>query len=271
MGAFFLYHRTTRPTGQVLVQALGIPHGTEPPAERLDLLIRWGSQARTAYQARVVMNPANAIARATDKLGSLERMRDRGVVVPNYSTNPRELTAPFLGRAREHTRGQDIVLCLQQRDAGNCDYYIEYIPVAREYRVRVVGDECVRISEKVLRNREDYVPWIRNYETGHVFVSPQSRLNRFQETLAVSAVQAHGLHFGAVDMVIGDDGVSYVLEVNTAPALAPRSAGAMLGGMVRFAAEHDVELEPDYDVLDLLSPTDDGDGDTEDDYDDTTF
>ncbi len=268
---FFLYHRTTRPTGEVLGRALGIPHGSHPPADRQDVLIRWGNRERVAYTPSIcTINPAAAIERATDKFASLERMRERGVIVPNFSRDPWHLRPPLLGRLNNHTRGQDIRLCMQWRDAVESDFYIEYVPTAREYRARVVGEECVRVSEKVLTTPENYTPWIRNYEHGHTFVAPRIRLNAFQESLAVAAVKAHGLDFGAVDLVVGDDGHTYVLEVNTAPALAPRSAAAMLGGLTRLIAERaGVELEPNYEVLTELSASDDGD--TEDDTDDLTL
>lgn len=269
---YFLYHRTTRPTGEVLAQALGLPHGSTPPQDRQDVVIRWGSQASLPYRPSLfTINPAAAIGRATNKYQSLVRMRERGVVVPNFAHDPSGLRAPFLGRLIDHTRGRDIILCMQLSDANRerRDFFTEYIPTAREYRARVVGDECVRISEKVLRDPDagPQVPWIRNYETGYIFRSPTVRLNAYQEALAVSAVKAHGLDFGAVDLVVGDDGHTYVLEVNTAPALAPRSAGAMLGGIVRLIQERaGITLDPDFSVLNALSASDDGD--TEDDRDD---
>lgn len=271
MSVFFLYHPTTRPTGSVLGEALGVPHGTRPPSDRVDVLIRWGSRETVAYRPSFfTLNPIVALERATDKLASLELLRNRGVVVPPFSTNYREMRGTFLGRAVHHTRGQDIKLYLQHGDAERdpSDYYVSYIPTAREYRVRVVGTECVRISEKVLTDPSAYTPWIRNYEHGHTFVSPRTRLNTFQEALAVASVTSLGLDFGAVDLVVGDDGNTYILEVNTAPALAPMSAGAMLGGMVRLISDRTegrITLEPEYDVLTDLSNTDDGD--TEDDND----
>lgn len=277
---FFLYHRTTRPTGEVLGRALGIPHGTHAPQDRQDVVIRWGSRDPLQYRPSLfTLNPSNAIGRATDKLASLERMRERGVIVPPFSTNPRELRFPVLGRNINHTRGTDIVFALQLRDVqGGSDFYTQYVPTAREYRARVVGEECVRVSEKVLTDPDAYCPWIRNYENGYTFRSPSVRLNAYQEALAVSAVKAHGLDFGAVDLVVGDDGHTYVLEVNTAPALAPRSAAAMLGGIVRLIQERaDITLDPDFAILNALSGSDDGldfersefgDGDTEDDRDD---
>jgi hypothetical protein len=270
---FFLYHRTTRPTGEVLARALGMPHGTTPPEERQDVLIRWGATSRVACRPHVTINPASAIERASDKLGSLQLMEDAGVIVPGFSCDPERVVFPCLGRNRSHTRGTDIQLLFQEADVailanqGHCsDFFVEYVPVRREYRARVVGGECVRVSQKILSNPSEYCPWIRNYEHGHTFVTPQVRLNRFQEALAVGAVEAHGLDFGAVDLVVGDDNITYVLEVNTAPALAPMSAAAMVGGLVRLVQEKaGITIDPDMGALSALSSTDDGD--TEDDRD----
>ena len=44
-----------------------------------------------------------------------------------------------------------------------------------------------------------------------------------QEQLAIKAVRALGLDFGAVDLILADDTKSYVLEVNTGPALETAS------------------------------------------------
>ena len=161
---FLLYHRSTAPTGRVLAQALYMESGTAAPEDRQDVLIRWGSQARVQYRPEFTLNPAFAIARATDKYASLEIMRERGVVVPNFSREFTELRAPYLGRSNTHTRGIDIVLCMQDADARRQprDFYVEYVPTAREYRARVVGDKCVRISEKIATEGAELTPYCRN-------------------------------------------------------------------------------------------------------------
>lgn len=266
MSAFFLYHGTTAPTGRVLAECLRLPHGSTPPDDRQDLLIRWGNRASVRLQAGFTLNPRRGIIQAGDKLGSLDLMRGAGVMTPDYGTSAHHTNLPVLARMRNHTRGQDIRLCMNMADVATAlregsEYIVEYIPTAREYRARVVGDRCVRVSEKVLREAGEYVQYCRNYETGWVFMQPRVRLNAFQEAMAVAAVRALGLHFGAVDLVVGDDGHTYILEVNTAPALAKRSAQAMIGGMVDLIRERTgLELDPMYSVLDQLeSPIDDGD------------
>ena len=118
---YFLYHRRSRPTGEVLARALNADHGEAPLgfAENSDgRLIRWGSQAvgrMDGSESLVrVLNPATAIARASDKLESLTILRDRGIPVPDWDTDPEALVErsgyPILGRRIQHARATDVVL-----------------------------------------------------------------------------------------------------------------------------------------------------------------
>jgi hypothetical protein len=222
--AFLLYHGASHVTGNRLGDYLGIPHGRECH-ERYDYLIRWGSRTSVDFAPReTVFNSQRAIRSNTDKLGSLETLRDAGIPTPDWTTNRDEISETFgypaLGRAESHTRGEDINLILQWRDAyltdGN-DYFVEYIPTDLEYRMHVVNGEVVKVHEKRLRSEESNHPFIRNHETGWVFVEP--REDPPSDQLAIDAVGCLGLDFGAVDVIRGEDGEEYVLEVNTAPSL----------------------------------------------------
>jgi glutathione synthase/RimK-type ligase-like ATP-grasp enzyme len=160
----------------------------------------------------------------TDKLQTLERLDNAGVPVPEWTTERDEISETFgypaLGREEQHTRGQDINLILQWRDAyltdGN-DYFVEYVPTELEYRMHVINGEVVKIHEKRLRSEESNHPFIRNGETGWIFMEPRDTPPDPQ--LAIDSVGALGLDFGAVDIIKGEDGSPYVLEVNSAPSL----------------------------------------------------
>lgn len=254
---YFMYHGTTAPTGRILARALNAPHGTAAPSNREDVIIRWGTYGRTPYRPSSVLNGREAVRRASDKFGSLQFMQARGVPVPRFSYDPRGLRSPFLGRLTQHTRGEDIVLCMQLMDAfrSESEYFIEYVPVAREYRVHVFGDEVIKQSEKVLTDAAAYTPWIRNHEHGHTFRHPSVRLNHFQEAIAISAVQSLRLDFGAVDLIVNDEGQSYVLEVNTAPSCSPTTGKAYIEAIKNHLEVLGVETSFNYDVLNELSNT----------------
>jgi len=154
----------------------------------------------------------------------MQAMNDAGINVPEWTTDRDEISETFgypaLGRAEEHTRGEDINLILQWRAAyltDNNDFFVNYIPTDLEYRAHVVNGEVIHWHEKRLRSEASNHPFIRNSETGWVFVSPREETPSDQ--LAIDAVGCLGLDFGAVDVIRGEDGEEYVLEVNTAPSL----------------------------------------------------
>lgn len=222
--AFLMYHGASHVTGNRLGDYLGIPHGRECD-ERYDYLIRWGTRAGAGYRPREdVINSQSALRSNNNKLESLRALDQAGINVPEFVEDRDEISETFgypaLGRAESHTRGEDINLIMQWRDAyltsGN-DYFVEYIPTDYEYRMHVIDGEVVKVHEKRLRSEADNHPFIRNHETGWVFVEPREEPP--SEQLAIDAVGCMGMDFGAVDVIRGEDGEEYVLEINSAPSL----------------------------------------------------
>lgn len=222
--AFLLYHAASHVTGEQLGQYLGIPHGRSTNG-RVDYLIRWGSRSGAGWTPReTVINSRSALNDNSDKLESLRSLDNAGIPVPNYTSNRDDfgdsIDYPLLGRSRDHARGEDINLIMQWRDAylTDNDYFVEYIPTDFEYRAHVVNGEVVQTYEKRLQSEADNHPYIRNSETGWIFVEPREEPP--DESLATDAVGALGLDFGAVDIIREEDtGEEYVLEVNSAPSL----------------------------------------------------
>ena len=263
--SFLLYHPRSAPTGRVLAEALGLRSGSQVPRERFDVILRWGCQRSVPLRASHTINNRMALARASDKLGSLRLMREDGVQVPNFSRNYEELTPPFLGRTITHRGGTDIVLCMQRSDAARNprDFYTEYIPTRAEYRIHVYQDRAIRASQKVLTHDENYCPYIRNHEHGYTFRRPRraTPITDGMYDLAIKAVAAHGLHFGAVDLILGDNGEAYVLEVNTAPSCSPLTGRAYVEAMTEHLTELGAAVDPNYDALEGLRGNADEDAD----------
>jgi glutathione synthase/RimK-type ligase-like ATP-grasp enzyme len=272
---FFAYHNRSKPTGELLAKMLQLPHGIFPSENDTnirpimdDTLIRWGSRTDEWVDEHYdkVVNSCEAIKRCSDKLQSLELMDMAGINVPEYSDDPESLIEqfgyPILGRNRHHARGTDIKLVLQKRDLRRQkDYYVRYIPTNREYRIHVVGDEVIRVQGKYLDNSAEQVSHVRNYATGYRFRKPRMRLHSERLSMAVEAVKIHGLDFGAVDLLIGDDGLGYVLEVNTAPSCSPLTLGAYA---VALQSRYCPENEIDMSVVDMLDRSiEDADSDDE--------
>jgi glutathione synthase/RimK-type ligase-like ATP-grasp enzyme len=284
---YFQYHRRSQPTGEKIASAFQIENGLDARlAQNREVLIRWGSRKNQFLDSHFnkVVNKAQAINLASNKLASLtvfqeweidssllkdnQCIDDFTINIPHFDQDPEELIKrvgfPILGRKTYHARGTDIKLCLQRRDfRQKMDYYVQYIPTIREYRLHVVGDEVIRIQGKFLDHPTHSLPWVRNYTTGYRFRGPRKKLRKNRLEMAVNAVKSLGLDFGAVDLIIADDGLGYVLEVNTAPSCSPLTATEYIMAIGRLIGHNGP-----YDLshLDLLSPDEE-----EMDSDDLTY
>lgn len=221
---FVYYSGASHITGQRLGDYLGVDHGRSMD-RRYDYVIRWGTRSSGYIPNERTLNTRDSLRNASNKLESLKILRDSGIPVPEWTTDRDEIRETFgypaLGRTEQHTRGEDINLIMQWRDAyltsGN-DYFLEYIPTDLEYRMHVIDGEVVKIHEKRLRGEADNHPYIRNSETGWVFVEPRG--NPPEESIAVDTLGSFGMDFGAVDVIVEEGtGDPYVLEVNSAPSL----------------------------------------------------
>lgn len=222
--AYLLYSDSTSATGRELAGALGIRCGTRPPGKKENLLIRWGSSVQVETRPGKVLNNRRAILLSTNKFESLRTLRNQGVGTPETWTNAEDVLFPALARKINHSQGSDIILCLQKQDVRRAlnrgrKYFVRYIPTDREYRAHVFRGQVFRINQKLLQDREEWVPHIRNITHGYTFARPRQEMGAAATEMAIRAVSALGLDFGAVDLVIGDDNRPYVLEVNTGPSL----------------------------------------------------
>jgi len=217
-----------RPTGYLLARMLGATV-SKRARRRGDVLIRYGLAYNPEADRRfkVVINRAEAIVNARNKLRALRIMASKGVVVPPYFTSKYQIAIedlPVLARSYSHTRGSDIVYIdsMEKLWGTYADYYTQYIPAKHEYRVHVFNGEPIRLQKKIAK-AEDASPIIKNAEHGYILADNfkyTSLLKRERKVInaATRAVEALGLDFGAVD-VLYYERTPYVLEVNTAPAL----------------------------------------------------
>lgn len=229
---FLLYHPLTSVTGPRLANYLGCPSGsTWDDNGEYEVLIRWGCRRPVASHGLTVLNTNSAIRATSNKFEALSRLDDAGISVPSFTTDEDEIgmtvehtvNYPALGRDSSHSQGSDIDLILQQRDIeleGRSHHYVEYKPVAAEFRLHVFNGTVIMVHEKRLRTEEsNSEPWMRNTDAGWVFVMPRSEVRDSTQQLAIDAAEELGLQFGAVDLIRDETGDEYVLEVNTAPAL----------------------------------------------------
>ena len=205
-----------------------------------------------------VLNTPTAVGRSSHKLRCLEVLRDNGVsTVPWYTTLDAALGHAENGRIYARTKltgssGEGIRLIMgeddpQAEEARDEDFPFpvdfkqtvnrnEFARTAlftigvtgkrQEWRIHVVRGEVILSQLKMRRqgfnDDEGYTSLVRNIETGWVYSVNFEQADYAQlaavKQVALDAVAALGLDFGAVDLV-ERRGQPFVLEVNTAPGL----------------------------------------------------
>jgi hypothetical protein len=82
-------------------------------------------------------------------------------------------------------------------------------------------DQSIKVSQKHLRTNDEEIrmPWLRNFNNGYVFRKPTTKLPKVARNSAKAAITALNLDFGAVDLIVSDEGRPIILEVNTGPGL----------------------------------------------------
>lgn len=106
--------------------------------------------------------------------------------------------------------------------------YTQGVTNCGEYRVHVFKGEVILYQKKSRRVDEETGEVVtaegeedvRNLASNWVYRTGNLRRLERVEQLAVDAIEALGLEFGAVDIIKDDNGDVYVLEINTAPGIS---------------------------------------------------
>ena len=223
---YLLYSRPASVTGRALRNMLGISGGYEPeePESCSDLLIRWGSRAGVGIKPNRVVNYRSPLSKVSSKTEFFTLATNKYLPIPRWGWTASDIGGyPCLGRLDNLSGGEGIKYLFNQTEDEGYEFYTEYIPIEREFRVHVFNDQCITLQEKV---REDgqagtstgFIP--RNHSNGYVFSRKDTKYYPVVASLGVAAVAITGLDFGAVDIAIdGNTQALRILEVNSAPSL----------------------------------------------------
>lgn len=182
-----------------------------------------------------ILNKPAAVNIAANKLMALQALKNAGVRIPDFTTSLAEaqrwLNNFNVVVERHELRGNSgegirIVTLHDDEMEDSLQYaplYTKFIPKTAEFRVHVFRGEVLDYIEKKKlvgeRRPANFNKYISSINYGWVFSRTGVMDVPEVRQLAIKAVAALGLDFGAVDIVYAD-GLPYVLEVNTAPGLS---------------------------------------------------
>lgn len=235
----YAYHRPCGASrfAQELCLSIAYPRlGAQVVRKRVDRQpnINWGL---TTWGYDVKALPKDMLNRsiqaAVSKVKTFECLAAAKLPVPRYAKTLEELRKMLPasraiiarrdglsgGKGMELVQGLGEVSTLILRP----DFYVERLSCHREFRVHVFLGQVIHKQAKFIPKGFDGIA--KNWENGCYFTS--EGLERFAteaqlrdlEQLSVRSVEALGLQFGAVDILLTRKLQPYVLEVNTAPGL----------------------------------------------------
>ena len=208
------------------IKTLRIPHDSPRDVKPEHLMINWGSSA-----AHCDLNKATSVKAASNKLNTFEQLSIGNVYIPEWTTSSEVAQGWFDDGERVVCRtilnshsGRGIVLSSKedQVELVTAPLYVKYKKKRKEFRVHVCDGLVIDVVQKKKRSdfEEEVNPFIRNHSNGWVFCREDITEPEELRSIAVSAVSALELDFGAVDIIWNEhENKCYVLEINTAPGL----------------------------------------------------
>jgi glutathione synthase/RimK-type ligase-like ATP-grasp enzyme len=218
-----------------------------------DILINWGSSRVPAWLGNnAIANHPEAVALASNKLNTFRKLQEAGVPTIPWTTDAGVASTwdkVYVRHELQGHSGAGIEIIEQQHDAErdrlvndlieqgyedfarqitdeavqvplpNAPLYTKAVANNGEYRVHVFNGEVIDYRKKSRHHEDeptDEQSAVRTLGNGWIYrVNNLKRLERVEQ-LAIQAVSALGLDFGAVDIIKDEGGNVWVLEVNTA-------------------------------------------------------
>lgn len=191
-----------------------------------DVLVNWGT-SKQAPVGLTVLNTPDAVQRASNKYHAFACLDGKDVKCVAWTANKAVAkewhdagNVIVVRTVLTGHSGAGIIIVLPDQEIPDAPLYTRYIFKTKEYRVHATRNAVIDTQQKVCPPGVNPVSWkVRSHENGFIFQRNNIAEDERRGVLAIQAVKALGLDFGAVDIVEDKKGNLYVLEVNTAPGL----------------------------------------------------
>ncbi len=143
------------------------------------------------------------------------------------------------------SEGRGIVIAQESDELVDAPLYTSKIEVDRELRVHVFNGEVIDFAQKKRMSSErreadgitdEPDEAIRSNRNGWIFAREGVNIPQDVKDVAIKAVQACGLTFGAVDLAVNQQGIPKVYEVNTAPGAEGKTIESYANAIDRLIA-----------------------------------
>lgn len=233
---YIFTHNPGSQGGKALAEALNIRRikhtGSKVRLTARDTLINWGSQRLPEHVAGAgrIFNVPGLLGLVSNKLRFFEWFGNTVSCVP--WTTSRDVVQQWLNEghkivARTVLNGHsgEGIQIFEGRgvDIPAAPLYTKYIGKDSEWRIHVAFGQVIDATRKI--RDPDHVGepnWqVRNHAGGFIYARNSGQPSEEVVRQAVAAVEASGLDFGAVDVLVAAtrERTAYVLEINTAPGL----------------------------------------------------
>lgn len=191
----------------------------------MNVYLRWGCtttiSSRSENTPRLILNQAYAIHQVNNKSQFAQTLSDHGlgpkVFMPDSTLPPGD---QYVLRPNNHSRGRNFDVVESGVVIPPNSYARPLIDKSAEYRVYVMFGKVAAVAQKTVDDPSQPA-W--NHALGAVFSNV--RWDNWDLAMCHRAVQAaalSGLDYAAVDMMVDQEGQSWVIEINSAGSL-PRN------------------------------------------------
>lgn len=207
------------------------------------LIINWGcsdySEYHSQFQGATIWNHPEHVRVAANKLLTFEQLNAFGVPVVCYTPNKAialawltEHDVVVRHKLRGHSGDGIEIIKKGESELPSAPLYTQYRPKKYEYRVHVMFGKVIDVTRKIRDPDREPVSWqIRSHQNGFIFARANLKHKEQVEPVAIEALQALGLEFGAVDIIIDEKSHEpLVLEVNTAAGLEGQTLQSYVDG-----------------------------------------
>lgn len=213
-----------------------------------DVIINWGASDCPFPQALNYGTKA-----VTNKIAFFDRLKNKGLT-PRYTTSrdaAEFMTFPVFCRTTvEGKDGEGIVVANSPEELVQAKLYVEGVKKTKEYRVHV-GRRPDGLVE-IIGVQQKYVPDVNLLPDGDVWagegtkfvwtVNGQGVSLPDDQVVRLAFAEFPELDFGAFDVVY-DGSKMYVLEINSAPTVTPKTAEKYGAFFRKFEKVIEVEYE----------------------------